>query len=70
VQEDSSDIPTGSMPRSIEVVLRDNICDSVKPGDKCQFIGTLAVVPDISNLRKPGERLTVNAKSEGIKTQN
>lgn len=34
VQENSSDIPTGSMPRSIDVVLRNEIVDSAKPGDR------------------------------------
>ena len=58
------------MPRSIEVILRDNICDTAKPGDKSEFVGTLAVVPDISSLMKPGERLTVNAKSDGVRIQN
>lgn len=30
--------------------------DRAKPGDKCVFTGTLIVVPDIAQLRAPGER--------------
>ena len=56
VQEVSSDIPAGSMPRSIDVILRGDIVDSAKPGDRSIFTGTLVVVPDIVQLMKPGEK--------------
>ena len=47
MQEVSSDIPAGSMPRSIDVIMRGDIVDMAKPGDKSIFTGTLVVVPDI-----------------------
>jgi DNA replication licensing factor MCM6 len=47
VQEVSSDIPAGSMPRSIDIIMRGDIVDMAKPGDKSIFTGTLVVVPDI-----------------------
>jgi DNA replication licensing factor MCM6 len=56
VQETAGDIPAGSMPRSIDVILRNEIVDHAKPGDKCVFTGTLIVVPDIVCLLKPGEQ--------------
>jgi len=56
VQENPSDIPAGSMPRSIDVVLRNEVVDHAKPGDRCIFTGTLIVVPDIVSLLKPGEK--------------
>ena len=46
------------MPRSIDVILRGEIVDIPKPGDKCVFTGKLVVVPDIVQLLKPGERVT------------
>lgn len=52
----SVDIPTGGMPRSIDVVLRNEIVDKAKPGDICIFTGSLVVVPDIISLLKPGEK--------------
>jgi DNA replication licensing factor MCM6 len=58
VQEYSSDIPAGSMPRSIDVILRGEIVDMTKPGDKAVFTGKLVVVPDIVQLLKPGEKYT------------
>ena len=58
LQEDSSEIPAGSMPRCIDVILRGEIVDVPKPGDKAIFTGKLVVVPDIVQLLKPGERYT------------
>ena len=58
MQELSSDIPAGSMPRSIDVILRGEIVDLPKPGDKACFTGKLVVVPDIVQLLKPGEKYT------------
>jgi len=48
VQEYSSDIPAGSMPRSIDIILRGEIVDACKPGDKAVFTGKLVVVPDVA----------------------
>lgn len=58
VQENSSEIPTGSMPRTIDVILRGEIVDRAKAGEKCIFTGTLIVVPDVSQLGLPGVRPT------------
>ena len=58
VQEYSSDIPAGSMPRSIDIILRGEIVDACKPGDKAVFAGKLVVVPDIAQFMKPGEKVT------------
>jgi len=50
IQENSHEIPAGSMPRSMKIVLRHDVVELAKPGDKCVFTGTLIVVPDISQL--------------------
>lgn len=44
------------MPRSIDIIMRGDIVDNAKPGDKSIFSGTLVVVPDIVQLMKPGEK--------------
>lgn len=64
VQENPSDIPAGSMPRSMDVVLRNEIVDHAKPGDRCIFTGTLIVVPDIVSLLKPGEKAQASQVSD------
>ncbi|KAK3721069.1 MCM DNA helicase complex subunit mcm6 [Vermiconidia calcicola] len=56
IQENSSEIPTGSMPRTMEVILRGEMVDRAKAGEKCVFTGTLIVVPDVSQFRVPGVR--------------
>ena len=70
VQENSSEIPAGGMPRSIDVIFRNEIVDKVKPGEKCIFVGTLAVLPDIYSLLKPGEKTEINTKNDGIRQKN
>ena len=56
VQENSSEIPTGSMPRTMDVILRGEMVERAKAGEKCIFTGTLIVVPDVSQFRVPGTR--------------
>jgi DNA replication licensing factor MCM6 len=51
VQENPEEIPTGTMPRSIDVILRHEQVERAKPGDKCFFTGTLVVVPDVSKFQ-------------------
>ncbi|KAM6496102.1 MCM domain containing protein [Amanita muscaria] len=54
IQENPSEIPTGSMPRSLDVILRGEMVERAKAGDKCVFTGTFIVVPDVSQLGLPG----------------
>ncbi|KHJ36352.1 putative dna replication licensing factor mcm6 [Erysiphe necator] len=56
VQENSAEIPTGSMPRTMDVILRGEVVDRAKAGERCIFTGTLIVVPDVSQLGLPGVR--------------
>lgn len=58
IQENSSEIPTGSMPRTMDVILRGEMVDRAKAGEKCIFNGMLMVVPDVSQLGLPGVRPT------------
>ncbi|KAG4305475.1 hypothetical protein PORY_001031 [Pneumocystis oryctolagi] len=56
IQENNSEIPAGSMPRTLDIILRGEIVERVKAGDKCVFTGSLIVIPDISQLGLPGIR--------------
>ena len=51
------------MPRSIDVVLRDENVERAQPGDICKFIGYLCVLPEIASMLKPGEKTTVTSRS-------
>ncbi|CAG8614772.1 18410_t:CDS:10 [Dentiscutata erythropus] len=54
IQENPNEIPTGSMPRTLEVILRHEMVEGAKPGNKCIFTGTPLVIPDIHQLGVPG----------------
>lgn len=54
VQENSDEIPAGSMPRSIDVILRHENVEQAKAGDRVVFTGTFIVVPDVSKFAKAG----------------
>jgi DNA replication licensing factor MCM6 len=68
VQENSSEIPTGSMPRTMDVILRGEIVDRAKAGEKCIFTGSLIVVPDVSQLGLPGIRPTAVRDDRGSRS--
>ena len=52
VQENSDEIPAGSMPRCIDVICRNEIVEMAKAGDKITFTGCLAVIPSSSGLSR------------------
>ena len=60
VQENADEIPAGSMPRSVDVILRHAAVDRAKAGDKCTFVGCFIVVPDVGQLYKQGAVATSN----------
>jgi len=48
-------LKAGSMPRSIDVIVRDETCERCKPGDKVKITGCLIVVPDVPSMMNPTE---------------
>ncbi|XP_049847943.1 uncharacterized protein LOC126305001 [Schistocerca gregaria] len=54
VQENTNEIPPGSIPRHMDVILRQDAVEKAKAGDKCIFTGMLIVIPDVSAMRYPG----------------
>lgn len=63
VQENAQEIPSGSMPRCIDVILRSEIVELAKAGDKCHFTGSLIVVPDVGKM--VGERVQTSQGDSG-----
>ncbi|KAK9050232.1 hypothetical protein SSX86_030798 [Deinandra increscens subsp. villosa] len=55
-QEMSKEIPAGSLPRSLDVILHHDIVEQPRAGDTVIFTGTVVVIPDILALAAPGER--------------
>ncbi|KAL9966142.1 hypothetical protein ACROYT_G024167 [Oculina patagonica] len=64
IQETQAELPRGSIPRSVEIILRAEAVEQAQAGDKCDFTGTLIVVPDVAQLSTPGAR----AESSGRQT--
>jgi len=42
------------MPRSLDVIIRNDNVERGQPGDVCRFVGYLCVVPELSSMFKPG----------------
>ncbi|TRY63758.1 hypothetical protein TCAL_10879 [Tigriopus californicus] len=65
VQEVQAELPRGSIPRSLEIILRGEAVESAQPGDRCDFTGTLIVVPDVGSINLPGARAESGARHRG-----
>ena len=44
----------------MEIILRAEAVEQAQAGDKCDFTGTLIVVPDVAQLSTPGTKHTVS----------
>ncbi|KAJ1641011.1 hypothetical protein T492DRAFT_925371 [Pavlovales sp. CCMP2436] len=64
VQENTSEIPAGCMPRTLDVIVRDENVERAKAGDKAVFTGSLVVSPDVLGMQT-GQRTEVRSKQEG-----
>lgn len=62
LQENAQEIPAGSMPRTIDVILRNDNVESAKAGDKVIVTGTLVVLPDAVSLAGAGEKVQAGPK--------
>lgn len=52
-------VPAGSLPRTMDVIMRHEAVETAKAGDKMVFTGQMVVVPDVAALAAPGERVQV-----------
>ena len=67
VQENADEIPPGSMPRTIDVVVRNEMVERAKAGDRVVLTGSLVVVPDGSALARAGEAARASAANPGAR---
>ena len=58
------------MPRSIDVILRNDNTEKAQPGDICRMIGYLCVLPNVSSMFKPGERTQITTKNNDTKAMS
>jgi DNA replication licensing factor MCM6 len=50
IQENSNEVPSGAMPRSMDVIFRNEAVEKAKAGDRVIITGTALVVPDVGQL--------------------
>ncbi|KAG8572308.1 hypothetical protein GDO81_012013 [Engystomops pustulosus] len=65
IQETQAELPRGAIPRSVEVILRAEAVETAMAGDRCDFTGTLIVIPDVSALSAGDARMETGAKVTG-----
>uniref|UniRef100_A0A8C5NFX5 DNA replication licensing factor MCM6 n=1 Tax=Gouania willdenowi TaxID=441366 RepID=A0A8C5NFX5_GOUWI len=65
IQETQAELPRGSIPRSLEIILRAEAVETAQAGDRCDFTGSLIVVPDVSQLSTPGVRAETSTRVPG-----
>lgn len=65
IQETQAELPRGSIPRSVEIILRAEAVECAQAGDKCDFTGTLIVVPDVATMSLPGARAETSTRLKG-----
>lgn len=65
IQEVQSELPRGCIPRSVEVVVRAEAVEMAQAGDRCDFTGTLIVVPDVAAINMPGAKAESSARHAG-----
>jgi DNA replicative helicase MCM subunit Mcm2 (Cdc46/Mcm family) len=53
----------------MEVIVRAEAVESAQAGDRCDFIGTLIVVPDVGSLNLPGAKAESSARNRVRKKQ-
>eukprot|EP00249_Psilotum_nudum_P000716 c12813_g1_i1 orf=555-2558(+) len=63
MQENSKEIPAGSLPRTLDIILRNETVEQARAGDKCIFTGIVVVIPDLSVLASPGDRAEARRES-------
>lgn len=68
VQENADEIPPGSMPRTIDVIVRNEMVERAKAGDRVVLTGSLVVVPDGSALARAGEAARASGNNPGGKS--
>ena len=68
IQETQAELPRGSMPRSLDIIIRgaDQV-ECVQAGDRCDFIGTLVVVPDVAQMFAAQAGLVRSETSRGAR---
>lgn len=67
IQENADEVPSGAMPRSMDVILRNEVVERAKAGDRINVVGSPLVIPDVAQLI--GNKLNFNRDSSDRRGQ-
>uniref|UniRef100_A0A0N5A275 DNA replication licensing factor MCM6 n=1 Tax=Parastrongyloides trichosuri TaxID=131310 RepID=A0A0N5A275_PARTI len=56
IQETQEELPRGSIPRTVDIIVRGELVETAQPGDKVEITGTLIVIPDVAMISSAGVR--------------
>merc|ERR1719312_1445097 len=65
IQEVQAELPRGCIPRSVDIILRAEAVETAQPGDRCDFTGSLIVVPDVGAINAPGAQAETSNRHKG-----
>ncbi|KAH9600325.1 MCM protein [Trypanosoma melophagium] len=65
LQEDANNIPEGCMPRTMELIARNDAVEVAKPGDRIIAVGCPIVVPEVAKLFGQTNRREVQREMSG-----
>ena len=66
IQEMPEELPPGQLPRNLDVIIRDDLVDIARPGDRVGIIGVLRSVPDFTKGRLKTPTFSVYLASNNI----
>ena len=66
IQEHANQIPVGCMPRTMEIIARNDVVEVAKPGDRIVVVGCPIVVPEVSKLFNQTNRREVQRAMSGV----
>lgn len=65
IQETQAELPRGSIPRSVDIIVRGELVETAQPGDRIDVTGSLIVIPDVAQLSAPGLRAEASSQNRG-----
>ncbi|MEM1537291.1 MAG: minichromosome maintenance protein MCM [Candidatus Nezhaarchaeales archaeon] len=66
LQERPEELPPGQLPRSIEVIVRDDLVDTVRPGDRVTLTGILELRQEVTPKGGRGSTFTTYIEANSI----
>ena len=63
LQENPEDIPTGLLSRTVDVLLQEDLINSIKPGDKANITGVLVPIVTLSTIKTGMFKIILKATS-------